>query len=212
MTVPSLPVEGVSTGVVLLLFAVWLGLTALNSTNRGYVQLRRLGPLHDLIPKWNFFAPRPGTHDYYLLYRDQHVDGSFGRWREAPGLDRSPSWYAAVWNPNKFVPKALFDLVQDLIMQSAAVADAASSPEPTAAADSRPSAGREREMDRHGFLDPAASRSLQITMPYIVLLNYVSKLPRSELSVATQFAVVQRSEYEATAEPVFVSDVHELDR
>lgn len=198
------------TGAVITLFTIWLGLTVINSTTRGYTYLGRIGPLHDLVPKWNFFAPKPGTHDYYLLYRDQFVDGTAGYWREAPGLSEPRPWYAPIWNPDKFVPKALFDLVQDLIMQSAAVANSPSQQDECRSAEASPETDP-ASAGRHGFLDTAASQSLQITMPYIVLLHYISQLPRSELSVGTQFAVIQRSAYDETTEPVFISEVHELD-
>lgn len=65
-----------------------------------------------LIPSWTFFAPRPGTSDVNLLYRDRLADGQLTPWREValgdPGVLR---W---LWNPSKRRRKCVTDMCQSL--------------------------------------------------------------------------------------------------
>jgi hypothetical protein len=65
-----------------------------------------------LIPRWTFFAPRPGRHDQHLVYRDI-VDGIAGEWQEVRCAEFRPArrW---LFNPTRFRQKALFDLVNRL--------------------------------------------------------------------------------------------------
>jgi len=65
-----------------------------------------------LVPRWTFFAPRPGRHDQHLVYRDI-VDGVPGHWVEVQAGDFRPArrW---LFNPTRFRQKALFDLVNRL--------------------------------------------------------------------------------------------------
>lgn len=76
---------------------------------------------HDVlgcVPRWHFFAPRPGTEDIHLLYRDRLPDGRVTRWREvlAPA---PPLLVGAIWNPDKRHNKALLDATQELVEVSA---------------------------------------------------------------------------------------------
>lgn len=65
-----------------------------------------------LVPRWTFFAPRPGRHDQHLVYRDI-VDGVAGDWVEIQSCEFRPGrrW---LFNPTRFRQKALFDLVNRL--------------------------------------------------------------------------------------------------
>jgi hypothetical protein len=67
-----------------------------------------------LLPRWTFFAPRPGMSDYHLLYRDYSEDGSPSTWVEIPITEeRKPfSW---IWNPEKKSKKVLSDVVASLV-------------------------------------------------------------------------------------------------
>lgn len=74
-----------------------------------------LKPLqHDrfhLLPKWNFFAPNPGTQDYHVFMRAFDSSGVPGEWREHyPVEDRS--FTSSFWNPKKRYRKTIADLVQ----------------------------------------------------------------------------------------------------
>jgi hypothetical protein len=65
-----------------------------------------------LLPRWNFFAPRPGQRDQHLVYRDI-VDGVPGGWSE---IDTGSSQPLTRWllNPTRFRQKAMIDLVNRL--------------------------------------------------------------------------------------------------
>lgn len=80
------------------------------------------GSLAWLVPSWNFFAPVPGTHTYCLLYRDEHVDGSLGLWREVHTPSRQ-SWTRCLWNPEKTGSKAVLDLAMELARTVQAAGD-----------------------------------------------------------------------------------------
>ena len=85
---------------------------------------RRLAKLQSwdrfgIVGRWNFFAPLPGTSDYHLLVRDHYDGGVIGAWTELvlTGPPRGPD--SAVWNPDKRVPKAFFDLTSMLARHAA---------------------------------------------------------------------------------------------
>ena len=65
-----------------------------------------------LLPRWNFFAPRPGRRDQHLVYRDT-VDGVPGPWCEID-TGRSPVVTRWLVNPARFRQKAMIDLVNRL--------------------------------------------------------------------------------------------------
>ena len=65
-----------------------------------------------LVPRWTFFAPRPGRTDYHLMLQVFHGDDA-QPWREQPLADRR-TLVGAVWNPEKRNKKALTDLVRSM--------------------------------------------------------------------------------------------------
>ncbi len=108
-------IETVLTAVVVAALGTWLVLTAACQ-----LPLRRLARLQvldrfGLIPRWNFFAPSPGTSDYHLLVRDHFADGVAGQWQELDLRGPPRTHAAALWNPDKRTPKALFDVTGMLI-------------------------------------------------------------------------------------------------
>lgn len=65
-----------------------------------------------LLPNYSFFAPKPMTSDYRLIYK--RAGGDDAEWVEVPictdaGLSR------LVWNPDKYVNKAFVDTCNFLI-------------------------------------------------------------------------------------------------
>jgi hypothetical protein len=70
-----------------------------------------------LIPRWNFFAPTPGTLDMWLFYRHKLCDNSLSSWTQICLAPRSPIAY--LWNPTRRLHKALFDIGQELCRPSA---------------------------------------------------------------------------------------------
>lgn len=98
----------------IVLLAVWFLVSALSQLN-----VRLLKPLKDrdifsLIPNWSFFAPRPGTSDYHLLFRDVDSRGEYSKWREL-SLSDDRTLSGAIWNAQKRNRKVLSDVVRGLV-------------------------------------------------------------------------------------------------
>jgi hypothetical protein len=108
----------VSVGEWLLacFFGLWLGLTALCQLPTKTSDRIRTWDLLNIIPRWNFFAPRPSTQDFHLLFRDRLVDGTVSPWREVPPA-RPPKLINPIWNPGRRYNKALFDATQHLAQE-----------------------------------------------------------------------------------------------
>ncbi|WP_406346703.1 hypothetical protein [Streptomyces sp. NBC_00648] len=107
-----------SNGMVVAALGGYFTLTVLY--NVGLKQAGVIGKLEtlSLLPKWHFFAPHPGTHNLYLLYRDVFPDGTVGNWTMLHGMDRFKSPWSCAWNPTKRLRKALFDVITSLRMES----------------------------------------------------------------------------------------------
>jgi hypothetical protein len=130
------------------------------------------------VPRWSFFAPTPGVHNFYLLYRIRFDDGTVGQWMSLCGLDRFRSQWAAIWNPDRRTKKTVFDLAAILV--------------------------QERADDEH------ARALIQLSIPYLLILNYISGLsPRSGVN-AVQFLVMENYQ-DGSAYPVFVSALHSME-
>lgn len=185
----------VASLVLGVLFSLWLGASVLNSTAPGSAILAKWEVSH-LIPQWNFFAPNPGTEDYYILYRDKGVGGGVGAWQEVSdtGVDRN--WTDAIWNPKGMEGKTRFDLVHGLVEMYTINLESG--------VDGSPSG------DGIGDLEPVDSELIKLSMPYIALLNYVAEQPRSGLSEATQFLIMRKSGADGQIEPVFLSEFHDV--
>jgi hypothetical protein len=96
---------------LVLFLSTWFLLSVLNQFSKSrFPRLRQADPLQ-LLPLWNFFAPNPGVHDYYLLYRDRGEGGELGAWHLVQPT-RSRRWTSCLWNPDKVKNKVLSDLVQ----------------------------------------------------------------------------------------------------
>jgi len=105
--------EAAALGVMVF----WTGVSAVcQAPCRLTSRLRRMD-LAGLIPNWPFFAPVPGTCDYYLLYRDVRADGEVTDWRELSLCDDRRPWHV-IWNPRKREKKALFDLTVALLREA----------------------------------------------------------------------------------------------
>jgi hypothetical protein len=93
-----------------LVLAAWLLVSALGQFDTPLVDRLRSRDHFSLIPRWTFFAPRPGVTDYHLLYQLFRGDDELG-WHEVPLADQRTLW-GAVWNPQKRNKKALTDSVR----------------------------------------------------------------------------------------------------
>lgn len=171
MSIPATPAEGAA----LLILALFLILSAASQVRTPVENRLRTLDLFNWLPFWNFFAPRPGTLDFHLLYRDQLPDGVLTSWREIP-LGQQRRWHDFLWNPRRRLKKALFDAAGGIKRKSA----------------------REDGPD------------VRITVPYLLLLTYVSGLPRIYPAVKTQFLVMASTPAAAESEPVVLlySDLH----
>jgi hypothetical protein len=155
----------------------WLLLSVLCQARCALTRRIRSYDLASLIPMWSFFAPVPGTCDYYLLYRDELSDGSLADWREVSLCEDRRPWHL-VWNPRKREKKVLFDLTSALM-----------------------------EDVRSGAIEV-----IQLSVPYLAILTYISSVPSLYSSRSIQFLVMMTDEASvgSTPEPIFTSRFHPL--
>ena len=98
--------------VCLIIVLAWLTLTALAHFPKASRIIRDCDQFR-LIPSWNFFAPTPCVHDYYIAYRDRCSDGSTSHW-ESLALNNRRDKLSSLWHPNKRKNKIIFDSVSSL--------------------------------------------------------------------------------------------------
>lgn len=67
---------------LLAFFALWTVLTLLNQFPGDRWKAWKRFDAFNLIPKWTFFAPTPGTGDLCLLYRLQSASGEMTQFQE----------------------------------------------------------------------------------------------------------------------------------
>jgi hypothetical protein len=103
-----------------VVFGIWLVATAINQFEWKFWSNVRALDCFGLLPKWTFFAPRPGTNDVRIVYRDHLKDGTRGSWVELPSTPYRNALVRMFWNPEKLENKAVFDLVQALGMEYSA--------------------------------------------------------------------------------------------
>jgi hypothetical protein len=103
------------TVICIAILAVWLLVSLLAQLNVKVVAPLKAHDLFSLIPNWSFFAPRPGTSDYHLVFRDCDWNGEWSRWKEIPLTERRRTLWGAIWNPEKRKTKTLSDVVRGLV-------------------------------------------------------------------------------------------------
>lgn len=197
---------------VVLVFALWFGASVLNQFDAtGYGPARRVAFLlrsldfFSLIPSWNFFAPNPGTNDYHLLYREQLDETTYGVWREVP-FPKQSGLLRLLWNPRKRRGKVLSDVVVSLGRAVAAARETAVEQLPRAVAETRE---YEAELTR---LISDELQPLKLSIPYLIILNYLNGLPHSPFGRSIQFLFAQTEGFDPRAEPdiLYVSELHDL--
>jgi hypothetical protein len=102
------------TTICLVILSVWVLVSALSQLNLGVTKALKARDMFSLIPNWSFFAPRPGTSDYHLLFRDIDSRGECGKWREL-ALAEARTLSGAIWNAPKRSRKVLSDVVRGLV-------------------------------------------------------------------------------------------------
>jgi hypothetical protein len=69
----------------------------------------------NIVPRWTFFAPTPGTSDYRVVFRDRSTaDELWQPFRELPLYQAGSNW-RCFWNPGKLHSKIISDLVPLLL-------------------------------------------------------------------------------------------------
>lgn len=163
---------------------IWLVLTVLWNIPRldaAVFRFLRAGRWVQLVPSWSFFAPLPSNRDYVLFYRDRFDSGSLSPWREV--LSEGDEWALRkmIWNPGSRPRKALSDAVSYLNTLV-------------------------RSDEKKGRCD-----SLVLSVPYLLLLNKVSRLPAGLGVTGRQFLIMKYSITVPETEPVFLSKIHDLE-
>jgi hypothetical protein len=117
-------IDAVWTVSVGVLLGAWLALSVLCQLPWKALARIQAWDRFGIVGRWSFFAPLPGTSDYYLLVREHYDQGLTGTWRELvlTGPPRGP--WNALWTPDKRNPKALFDLTSALIRQAGSLPEA----------------------------------------------------------------------------------------
>lgn len=161
-------------------FGLWFIITALCQLPISLSRRIQEVDILNIIPRWNFFAPTPGTYDVHVLFRDRLPDGSLSRWREVP-RSIPPRFINPLWNPGRRHNKAVFDATRHLADQ----------------------ASHYRE----------TPELVQLSLPYIVILNFVSSLPRPYQACQTQFLLMRSFDRASFNEPslIFLSSLHSLE-
>ena len=154
--------------------------SAISSTNWGRSKLRFFGKWQRFLPLWNFFAPTPGTCDYYILYREQFSSGFWGNWQEVQIQDFSGPIYPPFWNPQKSQKKAYFDIIKSLSIMA-------------------------NEAHNTGDED-----TLKISIPYLLILNRITNESHSFYCENVQFLIIEENSVDEEYSPIFVSGVHSV--
>lgn len=183
--------------VVTVFFGAWLAATILSQLNAVSPRWSRFQWIRTydwlgLVPVWTFFAPAPPTTDTHLLYRDKLEDGELTPWTEIVMIQRRRLQHVA-WNPAKRRLKLLGDAVGLLFRDVSRYANK--------------SVNGERSVQQ-------LHQDFQLTWAYLILLHYISNLPRFPGSAGTQFALLHSRlvSDESGREPqvTFVSAWHAL--
>ncbi len=136
-----------------------------------------------LIPRWTFFSPNPGCHDYHLMYRenndsDQTSKSHESDWNEVV-IEESNSMFTFLWNPQKRLNKVVSD---------------ASSSISTFAIESK----NNNEFN---------SKLFQLNAGYLMLLNITLSL--TNVNKHFQFSLIQSQGFiDRKCEPLFISNLH----
>ena len=112
----------VAEKVLIGAFALWIVAT-MGAQVPGRLQhwIRSVDPLQ-LVPCWTFFAPRTGTEDFALVYRDWLPENRSTAWRDLISFEPRQV-KDAFWHPAKFSTKVFVDLIHELSADSAVVAE-----------------------------------------------------------------------------------------
>lgn len=134
-----------------------------------------------LVPVGAFFGPRVPQTEPCLVVRDFLPNGRVTPWTEVPRI-RSRKWWHALWNPQKQMYRAKLECARSLLSTA-------------------------------GHLVGSGDRlpvAFLLSEPYLVLLRYVTDLPRLGKPRATQFAVIETDLLTRSVIWTVISSVHEV--
>ena len=146
-----------------IFYILWFILTCLNQFHYSRLQkfLSKID-IFKILPIWTFFAPNPGTSDYYLLYRVRKKNGLISRFNNV-SLRNRKSIINAIWNPHKRSQKALNDFVQEI-----------------------------RRVINTADLNETNQHLLKLSFSYVVTLHYCTELTRHITDVeSVQFMIIE---------------------
>ena len=163
--------------LIVLLLATWFIASVICQFRGRFSDVIRPRDVLGLLPDWRFFAPQPGTTDYYLLYRDRLADSSITQWTELP-ISQDRCFWNLIWNSGWRQRKALFDMMILLTVE----------------------------------ITRSSALPIQLSLPYLLFINYVSNLPRFFSSNATQFLLVgiDRKVKNGSPQVFLLSELHNL--
>jgi hypothetical protein len=109
------PLRRAAERTVSALLLGWLAASTIEQLRHPRLQHFRKFDVFGLVPVWTFFAPNPGSGDFFVVYRDELYAGSRTIWREvATPQSKGPT--ASIWHPDRRLNKALFDVGQSLML------------------------------------------------------------------------------------------------
>lgn len=111
----------------------------------------------------HFFAPEPSDVDYHLAFRDIAPNGHLGPWHSAPVPSKSP--LGLLWFPEKRDHESLMSAVGGIASLQPVLAD----------------------------LDRDTDALVQLSFPYLFLLNRAQQAAPLAADVRRQFMVVETS-------------------
>lgn len=108
--------------LVVALYISWSVLTVLNHFDfHWFWRSVSSRDIFRLIPRWTFFAPHPGVHDYFLILRE----GAENRWTGWVTISRytGRKWWHLFVNPEKRIYKIYADVAASFVRDSARASD-----------------------------------------------------------------------------------------
>jgi len=166
--------------ILILLFSSWTIATIIYHFPNGNKYFTKIGILSFFIPQWNFFAPTPGTNDFYLLYREKLSNDFCSSWVEVNSFNRKRNLISIIWNPYKIEKKALLDFALEINKES-------------------------KNISKENI------NYVKLSMPYLLILNYISNLSHFSKNNTIQFMIMKKSSFSDSIDPFFISGFHQLE-
>jgi hypothetical protein len=185
----------VVTSAVIAVLAVWFLMTALvQLPAQRCKRIRRYDPTGNLLPGWNFFAPKPIQADFAVWYRawgsydedrDEVLESGSSAWRELAGIEQRRFMDALV-NPGRYTRKSIFSCCSRIATTMRTI---------------------NYEPDDLRDLPPS---EIMLSLAYLLLAERVSSLSSDAVAVQFRIDVVRHAAGAARAATVFRSAIHQV--